>query len=111
MACDILDRIVGRQVMADFFALDENTQANALELSIDVHLAELAKKDSSIKDLTKNGIKAPADVLKRIAKVLKEQQAALAANRTAEASAQIDKITADAARAGQITPAQQTLLK
>lgn len=111
MARDILDRIVGRQVMADFFALDEDTQAAALERSIDVHLAELAKKDSTIKDFTKTGIKAPADVLKRIAKVLKEQQAALAANRTAEASAQIDKITSDAAKAGQITPAQQTLLK
>lgn len=110
MAREILDRIVGRQLMADFFALDEDTQADAVGRSIDIHLAELAKKDTSLKDLTKNGVKAPADVLKRIAKVLKEQQAALAANRTGEATAAIDKITADAAKAGQITPAQQSAL-
>ncbi|MBS2020369.1 MAG: hypothetical protein JST00_46360 [Deltaproteobacteria bacterium] len=110
-AREILDRIVGRQVMADFFALDEDTQADAVGRSIDIHIAEIAKKDNALKDFTKNGVKAPADVLKRIAKVLKEQQAALAANRTGEASAAIEKITSDAAKAGQITPAQQSALQ
>ncbi|MBX3185767.1 MAG: hypothetical protein KF819_02080 [Labilithrix sp.] len=106
----ILDRIVGRQIMADFHQQADDVQADALGKSIDHHIAELAKNDAALKDFTKYGVKAPADVLKRIASVLKAQQAALAANRTAEATTAIDKIVEDAAKAGQISPAQKTAL-
>ena len=64
----------------------------------------------SLAQLTKNGFKAPADVLKRIAGVLKAQQAMLAANRSAEAISAIDKIVEDAAKAGQLTVEQKSVL-
>lgn len=109
-AKNILDRIVGRQLLSDFHALDIETQAAAVEKSLDAHLTALAKHDSTLKDIAKTGIKAPADVLKRIAKVLSEQQKVLAANRAAEATAAIDKIVEDAAKAGQITTQQKSAL-
>lgn len=109
-AKQVLDRIIGRQLMNDFHALDLETQSAAVEKSIDAHLATMAKHDSALKDFAKTGVKAPADVMKRIAKVLSEQQKVLAANRAAEATAAIDKIVEDAAKAGQITGAQKSAL-
>ena len=106
----LLEGILARQLMRDFHQLELGTQAEAVERSIDLHLAALASRDSTLKDLAKTGIKAPADVMKRIAKVLSEQQKVLALNRTAEATAAIDKIVEDAAKLGQITPAQKGAL-
>ncbi len=106
----LLENILARQLMRDFHQLDLGTQADAVEKSIDVHLAELAKHDSTLKDLAKTGIKAPADVMKRIAKVLSEQQKILALNRAAEATAAIDKIVEDAAKVGQISTQQKSAL-
>lgn len=106
----VLDRIVGRQLMNDFHALDIESQSTAVEKSIDAHLAAMAKHDSTLKDIAKTGIKAPADVMKRIAKVLSEQQKVLAANRAAEATIAIDKIVEEAAKGHQISGAQKSAL-
>ena len=110
LAMHELDRLIARQVMKDFHNLSDEERAAHLEKAIDLHLADLAKHDQTLKSVTKYGVKLPLDVLKRIAGVLKAQQAMLAANRAAEAVTAIDKIVQDAAKAGQITAEQKTLL-
>lgn len=106
----LLEGILARQLMRDFHQLELEAQAESVERSIDLHVASLAKHDSALKDVAKTGLKAPADVMKRIAKVLSEQQKALALNRAAEATAAIDKIVEDAAKVGQITVQQKSAL-
>jgi hypothetical protein len=89
-----LNQVVGRQVMRDFGRLPEDEQAAALGESLALHLS---KHDAAMAGYVKFGPKATSDVLKRVAAVLKAQQGALAANRTAEAIEAIDKIVENSA--------------
>ena len=93
-----LNQVVGRQVMRDFGRLPEDEQAAALGESLALHLS---KHGASLAGYVKFGPKATSDVLKRVAAVLKAQQAALAANRTAQAVDAIDKIVETSALSAQ----------